>query len=265
MSQVITSDSVRINYEEMGQGEPALLFMPGWCSKACYSELPLKCSNNRRVLTFDWRGYGQSETPENDYGANDMFEDALAVIEASGAERIIPVTYAHSGWIAVELRRKLGERIPKIVDIGWAMVVPPPQEYMNLLEGLAEPEKWQQSLEQLFKIWLDGESNPNLVRFFDEMGAYGTQRWMRTGREIASSYAQWGSPLQALSSLNPPVSVLHIFSLLKDNSAYLKAQESFAADNAWFKFHPLSAPAHTHFPMFEVPDQIAAIIEKFVA
>lgn len=262
MAQTIAG-GVKISYEDMGQGEPALLFMPAWCqSRAVCSQVVMKCATYRRVLALDWRGHGQSESPAGDFGDDSLLEDALAVIEASGAQQVVPVTIADSGWLAIKLRRQLGERIPKLVHIDW-VVLPPPATYMDSLKALAAPDQGQQERDQLFEIWLKGVDNPELIQFVrEEMGSYSAEMWMRAGRELISSYAQWGSPLQALSTLNPPAPVLHLYAQPND-AGYLAAQESFAAAHPWFSVRKLEA--HSHFPMFEVPDEIEAAIEKFVS
>lgn len=261
--QAISSDGIRISYEDLGQGEPALLFIHAWCqSHGSYNQFLMRLAAHRRVLAFDWRGHGHSESPAGDFGANDVVEDALAVIAASGAQLVIPVTIAHGGWIAIELRRRLGERIPQIVHIDW-IVLPPPPQFVELVKGLQSPEQWQQVRDQLFKIWLEGVDNPEVIRFIHEvMGSYSAEMWIRSGREIGSGYAQAGSPLQALSTLEPPVPVLHLYTQ-PDDPEYLAAQESFAATHPWFSVHKLKA--HSHFPTFEVPDEIEAAIEKIIA
>lgn len=105
-------DGLRISYDDSGRGEPALLFMPGWCgSRAVFEQLASRCSTHRRTLGLDWRGHGQSGSSQDDFGSDGLVEDALAVIEASGAERIVPAALAHAGWVAIELRRRLAERV----------------------------------------------------------------------------------------------------------------------------------------------------------
>lgn len=84
---------------------------------------------------------------------------------------------------------------------------------------------------------------------------------MRAGREIGASYAQWGSPLEALTSLQPPVPVLHLYAQFKDPE-FLAAQESFATTHPWFNARKLKAKSH--FPTLEVPNEIATAIEEFV-
>ena len=41
---------------------------------------------------------------------------------ASGADRIVPVALAHAGWVAIELRRRLGKKIPAIVLVDWIVL-----------------------------------------------------------------------------------------------------------------------------------------------
>jgi pimeloyl-ACP methyl ester carboxylesterase len=94
------------------------------------------------------------------------------------------------------------------------------------------------------------------------MASYGFPMWARAGREISSAYAQMGSPLQALASLESSVPVLHLYSQ-PDDPGYLAAQQSFAAEHPWFSVHKLAA--HSHFPIIEVPDELSIAIERFVA
>jgi pimeloyl-ACP methyl ester carboxylesterase len=262
MPTATTSDGVKIYYQDMGQGEPALLLMAAWCmSHSVYRHLLPKCAAHRRTIALDWRGHGQSETPKADFGAEGLVQDALAVIEASGAQQIIPVSASHSGWITVELRRLLGDRIPKIINTDW-VVLPPPPPYMDLVHALAAPESWEQARDTLFSIWLEGVENPEVISFVrDEMGGYGADTWLRSGREIGSNYETGGYPLKALSSMSPSIPVLHIYSQPPD-LGYLQAQQDFAAQNPWFNVYKLDA--HSHFPTLEVADEIANAIEKFV-
>ncbi|MEM3035141.1 MAG: alpha/beta hydrolase, partial [Candidatus Nitrosocaldus sp.] len=115
----VTSDGVEIVYDDLGKGEPTLLFMPGWCSdRRVFQDLILRFTMRRRTLALDWRGHGESGSSKDDFGNDALVSDALAVIEASKARQVIPVALAHAGWIAIELRRRLGALIPKLVLVG---------------------------------------------------------------------------------------------------------------------------------------------------
>lgn len=259
----VQSYGTRISYDDQGKGEPALLFMPGWCgSRSVFDQLAARCAARRRTLALDWRGHGRSEVPGGDFGASALVDDALSVIEASGAEHVVPVALSHAGWIAIELRRRLGSRVSKLVVLDWIVLEAPPP-FLGALQSLQDPARWQQTREQLFSMWIHGLDIPELSRYVrEDMGSYGFDMWSRAGREIGSAYATAGSPLQALTTLNPPVPVLHLYAQ-PDDPAYLAAQQSFSAPHPWFQVR--NVQARSHFPLLEAPDDMATVIEGFVA
>src|ERR1700757_1650719 len=161
----LTSSQPRIAYEDRGSGEPALLFMPGWCAtRAAFGRLPELLAAGRRTLALDWRGHGESERNHRDFGNEGLLEDALAVIDHSGAERVIPVALAHAGWVAIELRRRLADRVPKLVLLEWIVTEAPPP-FLEALAGLQDPERWQETRDRLFSIWLEGVEHPGVIAF----------------------------------------------------------------------------------------------------
>lgn len=110
-------------------------------------------------------------------------------------------------------------------------------------------------------LWLRGVDNTRLIRFvLEEMGSYGFEMWARAAREIGAAYARYGSPLKALSNRPPHVPVLHLYAQPED-AGYMKAQQSFAASNPWFQVRKLDAKSH--FPMFEVPEEMAKAVTEF--
>lgn len=258
----VMSQARRVSYVDQGQDEPALLFLPGWCgSRGVFDQVAATSSTSRRTLSLDWGGHGQSEMPLGDFGANDLVKDALSVIESSEATSIVPVALSHAGWVAIELRRRLGSRISHLVVLDWLILEAPPP-FLAVLESLQDPSHWHQTREQLFDMWLQGMETPELVEYVrEDMGSYGFDMWARAAREISAAYANAGSPLQALTQLAPAVPVLHLYAQPED-PAYLAAQQEFAAKNPWFTVSKLDAGSH--FPTLEVPDQIASAIEQFV-
>lgn len=258
----VTSNGIRIHYDDLGQGEPVLLFMPGWCAnRTVFQDLIPRCSSRRRTLVLDWRGHGESGPPTGEFGLDGLLEDARAVIKASGAKKVVPVALAHAGWIAMQLRQELGNLIPKLVLLEWIILDAPPP-FLHALREMQSPGQWRQTIDQMFSRWLHGVDNPKLIHFVrEEMGSYGFEMWSRAGREISMAYAKEGSPLKALSRLRPPIPVLHLC-VPSEDPGFLPAQQSFAAANPWFAVRELKA--HSHFPMFEVPDEIVSAIEEFV-
>jgi pimeloyl-ACP methyl ester carboxylesterase len=210
---------------------------------------------------MDWRGHGESEPPSGDFGESALVEDALAVVHESGIHQVVPVALAHSGWVAIALRRRLGERVSAIVLVDWLVLDPPPP-FVAALGALQDAGKWQATRDQLFAMWLQDVDNPKVIRLVREvMGSYGFDMWARAGREIGTAYRRQSSPLKALAELRPPPRVMHLYAQPAD-PGFLQAQEAFAATNPWFSVRRLNAKSH--FPMLEVPADMAHAIDSFV-
>ncbi|HTO88636.1 MAG TPA: alpha/beta hydrolase [Thermoanaerobaculia bacterium] len=257
------SQGVRIRYDVAGEGEPALLFLPGWCdNRSQFHKLAPLCAQKHRILSPDWRGHGQSEASSTDFGYRELLTDTAAVVEASGAHRVVPVTMAHGGWVGIGLRRRFGpRRIPRLVFLDW-IVFDPPLHFLKALSSLQDPEHWKSTRAQLFSLWLLEAGRPITDYVHRTLGDYSFGMWARAGREIAAAYAREGNPLNALAALDPPTPSLHLYALPKDE-AYRSAQEAFTQTHPWFQSRRLDGK--THFPPLETPEAVAAAIEEFLA
>lgn len=72
----VQSYGIRIRYDDHGQGEPALLFMPRWCgSRKVFDELAPCCAQWRRTLLLDWRWHGKSHAPDQDFGYAELLTE----------------------------------------------------------------------------------------------------------------------------------------------------------------------------------------------
>ena len=104
-----TSTSPRIAFDDLGDGDPALLFLPGWCSnRTVFRDLLPLAARHRRALALDLQGHGESEQPAGDYSTEDLVHDALEVIDQTKLATVVPVALSHAGWVAIDLRRQLG-------------------------------------------------------------------------------------------------------------------------------------------------------------
>jgi pimeloyl-ACP methyl ester carboxylesterase len=256
------ANGIRIAYDDAGHEEPALLFLPGWCvNRSVFRNLVERTSPHFQVLALDWRGHGESAAPKGEFGLDELVRNATSVIDASGADHVVPVALAQAGWVALELRRRLGRRVPKLVFLDWIVTEAPPQ-FLEALHGMQSAEHWRDTVEQTLAMWLHGTDNEDLTRFVrDEIGSYGYEMWARAARAVEAAYAREHSPLEALARLVPAIPVLHLYTQPED-AAYLAAQKNFAAGHPWFRVRKLSA--RSYFPMFEVPDETAMAIQQFV-
>ncbi len=262
MPQVRSGDAI-IDYVDEGLGDPALLLMPGWCgTREAFAPVFDRLHARRRVLALDWRGHGGSRTPPADFGEEDLLQDALAVVADSGAQAVVPVAQAHAGWVAIDVRRRLGHLAPGLVVVDW-IVSEAPQEFLASLEDISSDADRDYAIAALLQRWQAGVTDPALVDLLADMGAASNEMWDRAAREIEGSYARYGSPLRALSRLEPPPPpVLHL--VPSEASAYaVERQRAYEAEHHWY--HAVGLQARSHFPLHEDPQRAADEIERFVS
>jgi pimeloyl-ACP methyl ester carboxylesterase len=255
------SGDQHVEYDDAGEGDVVLLALPGWCvHRTLFAPLAERLARKHRVITLDWRGHGGSSNPTRDFGAAELVDDAMAVIDQSGAREVVPIAQAHAGWIAVELRRRLGKRVPAMVCTSWLLGDPPPA-FREALAALQDRDRWMGARDKLLGMWLTG-APPNVVeQVRGEMISHGFDMWSRGGREIAAAYDRDGSAVRALDRLDPPVRVLHLFAQPRD-PAYLDSQRSLASERAWLSVERVDAASH--FPTLEIPDVVTEKIETFL-
>jgi pimeloyl-ACP methyl ester carboxylesterase len=255
--------AVRIVYDDEGpRADDAVVFLGGWCisGRSFFASLATRLAARHRVIRLDWRGHGDSGRPSTDFGHDELADDAVAVIEASGVRRVVLVSQAHGGWPAIRLCRRLGNRVDKIVFLSWHVLDPPPQ-FITVFRMLQDPERWQQGLDDLLAGWLGGASEDLAEWVRRETGSYGFDMWSRAARAVTADYSRYGNPLHAAAELDQKPDMLHLFSQPRA-AEFLAGQQKFSAANPWFSVNRLDGA--THFPALEIPDATEAEIENFL-
>jgi pimeloyl-ACP methyl ester carboxylesterase len=262
----MTSATAPLAVTDTGVDGPALVCLPGWCGPRDVFDPLLQATGRRRAVSVDLPGTGDSPVPATDFTSADVLAEVVALVDALGLEHVVPVTLAHAGWFAIELRRTLGpERVPGIVLLDWMPIGAPPG-FLDALGALQDEHAWSAVRSQLFAMWTSGVEVQAVHDYVASMGAYGYDMWSRAGREIARSFVTHGTPVAALEQLAREQGVacptLHLYAQPGDDG-YLAAQQGYAAEHSWFQVHRLGATSH--MPTFEVPDEIAAHIDGFVS
>jgi pimeloyl-ACP methyl ester carboxylesterase len=240
----VRQTSSGIAYDDRGSGKPALILLPGWCGpRTLFDPAAALLESSFRTLAVDWRGHGDSESPVGDFGFSDLVEDAVAVIDDSEADEVVPVAAAHAGWVAIELRRRLGaERVQHLVFLDW-MVLGAPPPFLEALAGMAAPATTRMVVDQVSTMWLADLDLPALSAY------------------VASMTAQPDDMLEAVAALDTPPATLHLYAQPADPE-FLDAQRGYAEAHPWFEVEHLDAASH--FPVLEVPDAVAAHVRRFV-
>jgi pimeloyl-ACP methyl ester carboxylesterase len=136
------SGEASIAYQVAGDGVLDLLFMTGWISQVeqlwespALRRLLERLSVFSRLILFDRRGTGLSDSVGESYTLEQEARDALAVLDAVGSERAALFTYGLGGPVGVQLAADRPERIGALImyasiartswapDYDWAMTV----------------------------------------------------------------------------------------------------------------------------------------------
>ena len=118
----IERDGVRIHCEEHGAGAGApVLFSHGFCATGrMFASTVDALATSRRGLTWDLRGHGRSDYPEDSerYSVGLSVGDMLAVLDAAGVERAVLLGHSLGGYLSLELQRLHPERVAALVLVG---------------------------------------------------------------------------------------------------------------------------------------------------
>jgi 3-oxoadipate enol-lactonase len=80
-----------------------------------------------RVVRYDRRGHGQSDSPPGLYSLEDLGRDALAIMDAAGAAEVNWCGLSMGGMTGLWLATNAPERIGKLVVASSATFMPPPE------------------------------------------------------------------------------------------------------------------------------------------
>ena len=116
--EVLSPDGVPISYLVEGSGDPALVFVHGWCCDSGYwkNQVPY-FSKSYTVVAVDLAGHGESGIEREVWSTEGFGGDVVAVVEALELEGVIIVGHSMGGPVALEAARRLGDRVIGIVGV----------------------------------------------------------------------------------------------------------------------------------------------------
>jgi len=122
----VRANGIVMNYELVGQGEClALVHGAGDSLHMWYEQVPV-LSRRFRVLTYDVRGFGETELPESEVGLEVLAEDLHQLLRALAVDRAFVLGYSMGGRIALQLALDHPDLVRALVLANSAVGATPP-------------------------------------------------------------------------------------------------------------------------------------------
>ena len=205
---------------------------------------------SRRVLSSEWRRHGSPALRRTTSASRRWSRTRSPSPTTPASRRFVPCAASHSGFVAIELRRRFPDRVPALVHVDW-YVVPPPPPYRAVLEMLTSRDGLAGRARQALRDLAGGVERPGdrrrargdappRRRHVDAVGSRDRGRYAR-GRQPDGRVGVARAPVPRCCTLYGQPRV----------PAFLAVQEAFAAEHPWFTVRQL--PGTTHFAMIETP------------
>lgn len=250
-------DGVVLAYEEAGDGAaPPLLFVHGLaCDRSYFAPQVEHFKRTHRTIAVDLRGHGESDKPEQAYTVEAFAEDLAWLCEQLRVEKPVVVGHSMGGVVGLVLAEKHPDLPVAVVmvDMPTAALSGPPQgsdPRVRILEGLRGPEYAQIARRFVEGMFLPTDDPARKAQIVEGMTSAPQHVFCSVIEHV------WSADLTAAAA-GCTVPAL-----------YIQAAAPRPELDRLAELCPKLVVGRTvgagHFNMLEVPEQVNAMIERFL-
>lgn len=113
----IQANGIHLGYEEWGAGQPVVLLHAFPCNRSMWAPQINALVQGRqfRVITPDFRGFGESDVPEGPYLMETLADDIAALFDALQVEECILGGLSMGGYVAFAFYRAYSARVRALI------------------------------------------------------------------------------------------------------------------------------------------------------
>jgi pimeloyl-ACP methyl ester carboxylesterase len=121
--EVLSRDGVQLAFRAEGTGSPLMLFVHGWCCDHTYFAPQMEhFAARHRVVSVDLRGHGESDKPDQAYTMTGFADDLAWLSEQLEIEPAVIVGHSMGGIIAFEMAARHPDRVSAVVGVDAPMI-----------------------------------------------------------------------------------------------------------------------------------------------
>jgi pimeloyl-ACP methyl ester carboxylesterase len=256
--QSLRRDGVALFYEEADGDETPILLVHGWCCDHTYFAPQFEhfASRGNRVVAVDLRGHGRSDKPQQAYTMQLFADDLAWTCQRIGVEKPVVVGHSMGGIVAFDLAARYPDMPSAVVMLDAAVVLPSATRAAipGLLEELRGPG-YREALRDYVanSLFISTDDVERKKRILEGMSST-PQHVVVSAFEGLRDY----DPTEATGGLAIP-------------AVYIAADE-LKPRSDMSRFHELAPQilygktvGSGHFCQLEVPEQVNAMIGRFLA
>lgn len=250
----LVRDGVGLGYEEAGRGDPPLVFVHGVaCHRGFWGPQLDRFAQDHRVVAVDLRGHGESDAPHQPYTMRAFADDLAWMSRQLGTRRPVVVGHSLGGLVGLELAAAYPE-CPSAVALIDSVLLPSvhrPEVVHELVAALRGPAP-AAALRAYFEAFFSPHDDPRRKSWILDAAVRTSPHvtssvWEESiGWDDAEALRRCGVPLLYIDAGTP-------------NSDLVRASE----------LRPEMTIGRTvgsgHFSQLEVPDQVNAMLARFLA
>jgi pimeloyl-ACP methyl ester carboxylesterase len=246
-------DGVRVGFDDVGHGQ-AVVLVHGWgCNRRFFEHQISALSSRNRVISLDLRGHGESSAPHQDYTMQVFADDIASVCAKLRVHKPIIVGHSMGGNAALQLAASHPDLAKAIV----------------LIDSLLFPSEAALPQLQAAAAGLQSNEFQAVVRlvaqtlFIPTDNAH-TCDWITTTMESTPQHVLAPAFVAHTTGYDAGNAIKHC----SVPAAYIGAQHPLADLSQLRSLWPDVLIAQTlgagHFSPMEVPDQINAMLRRFI-
>jgi pimeloyl-ACP methyl ester carboxylesterase len=121
----LTRDGVKLYYEEAGAGDPAMVFVHGWCcDRTHHAPQVAHFSPRHRCISVDLRGHGLSDVPPDGYTISGFADDVAWICGQLGLKKPIIVGHSMGGAVVLSIAARHPD-LPRAIVMLDGAIFPP--------------------------------------------------------------------------------------------------------------------------------------------
>ena len=255
--QSVQRDGVTLAFEEArGAGDPVVL-VHGWCCDHTYFAPQFEhfAKEGRRVVALDLRGHGASDKPHERYTMQGFADDVAFVCGHLGLTKAVVIGHSMGGIVAFDLAARYPGLLSALVMLDAAIVLPPESRAVlpKLVAGLGGPDYQTVIREFVTQTLFLPTDDP-------ERGEKILSGMASAPQHVAVSAYEGLGDYDAAKAARVTMPSLYIAANEPQRRADI---------NRVREIMPALAFGQTvgsgHFCQLEVPDQVDAMIDRFLA